>query len=108
MIERWLFSLTEYMETGYLPILDKPYDISGFKKLCDKLFYTSEDEKLYHLSPSAQNRFSDFFKSVARIKRSNKLSELAKNYLQKQTTYVARFALILHCLETPENLENSR
>lgn len=105
MIERWLFCLTEYMETGDLPVLDKPYNISEFKKLCDKLFFTSEDEKVYHLSTPAQNRFREFCKSVAKIKRSNKLSNLAKNYLQKQTNYVARFALILHCLETPENME---
>ena len=40
-------------------------------------------------------------------KKSARTTELEKSYLQKQTDYAARFALILHCLETPEQDEIS-
>ena len=35
----------------------------------------------------------------------DKLSDLVKNYLQKQTDYVARFSLILHCINNIETTE---
>ncbi len=103
MVERWLFSGTEYEETGILATYDNDYDLSELTKRYDRLFNSDKELKMYYLSDTAQNVFKQFYKTVADMKKSSKMSDLAKNYLQKQTNYVARFALILHCLETPES-----
>ena len=49
--------------------------------------------------------FDNFVKDIAKQKLDNRHSDLVKNYLQKQTDYVARFALILHCIKNLERTE---
>ena len=108
-IERWLFVCTEYTETGVLPEQNlNTMDINDFKKRCDRLFSATNETKRYYLSEQAYKCFSDFYKSVADLCKSDKLTNLMKNYLKKQNSYVGRFSLILHCMENPENLEISK
>lgn len=104
MIERWLFATSKYEETGKEYSGNKPYDLSLIEKIFERLYSYSEDERLYKFSPEAQNVFNSFCMSIVNCKKSDKISDLMKNYMQKQTDYVARFSLILHCIENPDNL----
>lgn len=103
MIERWLFCCTEYMETGKLPLIKAEYDLSEFQSRCEKIFIKGFNlkcsTKIYDLEEEAQKIFLQYFQKVSDIKKSNKRGDLFKTYIQKQTNYVARFALILHGLE---------
>ena len=103
MVERWLFCCTEYLETGKLPLMIAGYDLSEFQNRCEKIFTKGFDlgckVKTYYLEKSAQEAFHCFFQKVSNIKKSDRQSDLFKTYIQKQTNYVARFALILHGLK---------
>lgn len=105
MIERWLFCCTKYEETGA-----KNRTVRINQELFSKLFqnlYSNQEQKIYTFSNEAKNTFDDYCKSIVMQKKSARTTELEKSYLQKQTDYAARFALILHCLETPEQDEIS-
>lgn len=100
MVERWLFACSDYLSTGKTYYTDAPFDSSVVKNIYEKLY--NMPITTYYFSPDAQNVFEDFVESVAKEKMDDKLSDLVKNYLQKQTDYVARFSLILHCINNLE------
>ena len=105
MIERWLFCCTKYEEKGV-----KNRTVKINQELFSELFknlYSNQDKKNYTFSTEAKNTFDEYCKSIVMEKKSARTTELEKSYLQKQTDYVARFSLILHCLENPEKDEIS-
>ena len=106
MIERWLFICTDYEETGILPQSKFPFDNNVIKGIYSRL-YELEVEQDYYFSDSAKELFINFVREIADRKKKLNLTDLTKNYLQKQTNYVARFALILHCIENNELYEIS-
>ena len=103
MIERWLFACSDYLSTGKVYYSENEFDSALIKDIYDKLY--NMPISIYHFSSKAQKVFDDFVEKIARQKRDNKQSDLIKNYLQKQTDYVARFALILHCIDNFEEKE---
>lgn len=103
MIERWLFATSKYEETGKEYSGDEPYNISVIEEIFNKLYSYNGDERLYEFSPEAQTVFNNFCMKIVESKKSDKISDLMKNYMQKQTDYVARFSLILHCIENPDD-----
>ncbi len=105
MIERWLYSCSDYEETGLKYTETEPYNVSLIKNIYVRLF-NNNIEKQYHFDSEAQKLFDDFCYSIIQAKKDN-ISNLMKSYLQKQTDYVARFSLILHCINDDTNLEIS-
>jgi len=99
MIERWLFVCSSYNETGLSYTGQNPYNISLIEEIYDTLF--NLPETVYSFSTAAQKIFNEFCYKIVQRKKSGKLNDLMKNYIQKQTDYVARFSLILHCIDTP-------
>lgn len=105
MKERWLLATSKYEETGEKYCGDNEYNIELIKNIFERLYRYNGEPKLYNFSYDAQKVFDEFCKKITYQKKSPKLSDLMKNYLQKQTDYVARFSLILHCIENSNNLE---
>ena len=100
-VERWLYVLTNYIETGNLPDTGN-YDLTAFKDCCEQIFNFVINNptvtKIYTLDESADKLFKQFFQKVTKAKQSPDKTDSQKVYLQKQTNYVVRFALILHIL----------
>lgn len=105
MVERWLYVLTEYNSTGELPTCNEKFDVSEFEKRCERIFNINKVERTYYLSKEAAIVFKNCLATSNKYMKYDKFSDLTKNYIQKQNSYIARFALILHCLENPETLE---
>lgn len=97
MIERWLFVCTNYEETGILYRTGNKLNTDIIRKIYEKL-YSLEFEQVYYFSDNAKVIFDEYIKYIAKTKKRLDLTDLMKNYLQKQTNYVARFSLILHCI----------
>jgi hypothetical protein len=97
MIERWLFVCTDYEETGEIYTSDRPYSVDIIKDIYKRL-YENKIEKTFCFSDDAQNIYNKFNKSITKSKKNTNMTDLTKNYIQKQTDYVARFSLILHCM----------
>lgn len=100
--ERWLYVCCNREETGNkenntvkMNILENTYDC---------LFNVDKEGKIYKFSPEAKKLFDDFCSKIVQLKKNTQYSDLYKSYLQKQTNYVARFSLILHCLKNQSNL----
>lgn len=104
MIERWLFALSKSQETGKEYMGTNPYDTSLIKNIFDELYNYNGETRQYRFDSEAQKLFNDFCRAIIKQKKDDKNTDLIKNYLQKQTDYVARFSLILHCLKNPKNL----
>lgn len=100
-VERWLYVLTNYIETGNLPDTGN-YDLTAFKDCCEQIFNFVINNptvtKIYTLDESADKLFKQFFQKITKAKQSPDKTDSQKVYLQKQTNYVIRFALILHIL----------
>lgn len=107
MLERWLFACSNMEETGIKYSDNNPLDMSIIKEIYDKLYKYNGDEKLYNFDFEAQAVFDNFCYEIVIAKKLPKIIDLMKNYLQKQTDYVVRFSLILHCIENPEISEIS-
>lgn len=103
MIERWLFATSKYEETGKEYSGDEPYNINVIEQIFNKLYSYNGEERVYKFSPEAQTVFNTYCLSIVKGKKSDKINDLTKNYMQKQTDYVARFSLILHCIENPDD-----
>lgn len=105
MVERWLFCCTDYLEKGFsCDNENEPHTIdvdNDLEKMCKELFgYIFEHlDKTTEFSfdNEAQKGFFDFYNKTIRKNQTDNLNDLTKSYLQKQTSYVARFALILQC-----------
>ena len=97
MIERWLFVCTEYEETGKLQQDSKSFGTSIIENIYTRL-YENETVQDFYFSDEAKELFFSFISEVVEKKKSNGLTDLMKNYLQKQTNYVARFSMVLHCI----------
>ena len=100
MIERWLYCCSEYEETGISYNSDKEYNISAFTDICQEIFHTTishnETLNIYKFNREAKKCFESFRKKIVLLKKSGKYDDITKSYLEKQTRYAARFALILH------------
>lgn len=103
MIERWLYCCSDYLEKGFLFSNYEHCDLKEtniFQKLCEEIFYNIFSDytvvKEYYLSEDAQKIFIDYYNKIIEKKKSSKVNDLVKSYLQKQTNYVARFSLIIH------------
>lgn len=107
MLERWLFCCTDYVETGMLPDFKENYTVSAFENCCKKIFKYSHTPKMYKLDNDAHKDFKDICISIANKNKSNDLPELLKSYIKKQLRYIARFALVLHCMENIDSSEIS-
>lgn len=103
MIERWLFVCSDYLSTGKTYYTNTPFDSAVVKNIYEKLY--NMPITVYSFSLEAQKVFDNFVEHIAKEKMEDKLSDLVKNYLQKQTDYVARFSLILHCINNIEKTE---
>lgn len=104
MIERWLFTCTDYKETGNSELSTRGYDISPLEQTFRNI-YSIKEPRIYKFSRTAQQAFIDYKKSITKLKNNNSIPELMKTYLQKQTDYVARFSLVLHCMKDVHNSE---
>lgn len=103
MIERWLFACSDYLSTGKTYYSENEFDSDLIRNIYNKLY--NMPKTVYNFSPEAQLVFDNFVEDIAKQKLNNRHSDLVKNYLQKQTDYVARFALILHCINNLERTE---
>lgn len=103
MIERWLFACTNHEETGILYRAGKTLDTAIINNIYEKL-YDLEVEQTYYFSEEAKKVFDKYFEYIAKTKKRLDLTDLTKNYIQKQTNYVARFSLILHCINNDIDL----
>jgi len=95
MIERWLFVCTEYEETGEIYSGKKPYDISLIEAIYRRL-YNNLTMKCICFSYQAQVLYDNFRTAIVKSKKDPNKTDLMRNYIQKQTDYVARFSLVLH------------
>ncbi|DAB00413.1 TPA: hypothetical protein CPT96_05865 [Candidatus Gastranaerophilales bacterium HUM_10] len=106
MIERWLYCCSDYKETGFLYNSDKDYDISVFTEICRKIFTNAvlhpETVNMYQFDSEAKKAFEDFRTKIVHLKKSGKCDDITQSYLEKQTRYVARLALILHGMHSLE------
>lgn len=103
MVERWLFACSDYLSTGKTYYTENEFDSDLIRSIYNKLY--NMPKTVYNFSLEAQQVFDDFVEDIAKQKLDNRQSDLVKNYLQKQTDYVARFALILHCISNLEKTE---
>lgn len=102
MIERWLYVTSKYEETGLQTNSSEHFDKEILRNIYTRLFHQTEIRKC-KFDYKAQACFDDFCYQIVQRKKERNMPELAKSYLQKQTTYVARISLILHCMENPYN-----
>lgn len=107
MLERWLFCCTDYVETGMLPDFKENYTISAFDDCCKKIFKYINIPKIYKLDNEAHEEFKALCQLIAKKNKLSNLSDLLKSYIKKQQSYIARFALVLHCMENIDNPEIS-
>lgn len=98
MIERWLFVCSEYEEIAEIYDKDEKYDVSIIEKIYSRL-YSNQSMITYYFSKNARAEFNKLRQRIVHQKKNGGFTELMKNYLQKQTDYVARFSLILHCIK---------
>lgn len=105
MLERWLFCCTDYEETGILPDFKEKYDISALKNCCENIFKFKQIPKEYIFDDVAHKQFKDICKTITDNNNKHSISNLMANYMVKQKSYIARFSLILHCMN---NLENDK
>lgn len=103
MVERWLFACSDYLSTGKTYYIENEFDSDLIRSIYNKLY--NMPQTVYSFSSGAQRVFDNFVEDIAKRKLDNRHSDLVKNYLQKQTDYVARFALILHCINNLEKTE---
>lgn len=99
-MERWLYVTTEYKETGLIPENLPPMNNQLLKDKLTNLFNITS-EKQYSFSSEAQKCYNQFNYDMVQKKQDYGIPEIMKSYLQKQTQYVERFALILHCIKNP-------
>ncbi len=104
MVERWLYSCSDYFEQGFSDNEKRENysfnEENTFEKLCSDIFkyiiiHNKENQIEFSFSSDAQKLFIKFCNYIMETKKSNKLSDIVKSYLQKQTNYVARLALVL-------------
>lgn len=96
MIERWLFVCTNHEEKGELYQAGR-LDTSIIQEIYNRL-YENETVQYFYFSDEAKKLFLDYIRVIAEKKKGLGLTDLMKNYLQKQTNYIARFSIILHCI----------
>ena len=107
LIERFLYCTSDYEEQGF-SLEDNPeYMINSLEAICKNIFSYICESGLeigheYLIDDKAQKKFINFCNKIVEYKKSNKLSDLEKNYIQKQTNYVARFSLIRHVMDNYE------
>lgn len=104
MIERWLFTCTDYKEKGATPLHQTNYNVQPLRAIYTRLFNILP-RKTYKFSEEALKTYIDYKNYIAECKKDNNMPELMKTYIQKQTDYTARFSLILHCMEDCNNTE---
>jgi len=98
LIERWLFVLSDYVQSGKLNREDIPQELIGHvEKLLRKLF--EMEKTAFTLDKEAKACFDRYFEELATQSKDPTSPELLKSYLLKQRSYVARFTLVLQCLE---------
>lgn len=98
MIERWLFVCSDYEEIAEIYDEDEKYDVSIIEEIYSRL-YNNQSMIKYYFSKTARAEFNKLRQRIVLEKQNGGFTELMKNYLQKQTDYVARFSLILHCIK---------
>ena len=98
MIERWLFTCTDYKEKGKTELSKGKYDISPLENTF-KAIYKMTGLTTYKFSKEAQKAYIDYKDGITKLKNMDCLTELMKTYLQKQTDYVARLSMVLHCMK---------
>lgn|GEM_PF-4077478 len=102
LIERWLFVLSDYVQTGKLNREDIPIElIEHIEKLFKKLFELKN--KNFSIAEEANTVFDQYFEELTRESKNQSTPELLRSYLLKQRSYIARLALVLHCLEDSES-----
>ena len=97
MIERWLYTCTDYEETGIVDNVSEDCSLAPLEAIYDRL-YNSTTLKTYKFSDRAKEEFKKYCQTVVLWKKAPATPELMQTYIQKQTDYVARFSLVLHCL----------
>ena len=106
MIERWLYCCSEYEETGNSYHDNEDYDLSDFTTICKKIFAKAilhpETINIYQFESDAKKVFQNFRAKIVQLKKSGKYDDITQSYLEKQTRYVARLALILHGMHSLE------
>jgi len=98
LIERWLYVLSDYVQTGKLNRENIPPElIEHIEQLFKKLFEI--EDKDFSIDEEGKTLFDQYYEELSNQSKNSNTTELLKSYLLKQRSYVARFALILHCLE---------
>ena len=75
------------------------------KTVAQPSFFTFVCLKTYKFAPDAQKAYIDYKDGITRLKNMDCITELMKTYLQKQTDYVARLSLVLHCMKYARKTE---
>lgn len=104
MIERWLFTCTDYKQKGVTLICNEEYNPKPLKRIYETI-YKIKPTETYKFSKEAQIAYIEYKDYISKIKNSDNMPELMKTYLQKQTDYTARFSLVLHCMENCNSSE---
>lgn len=98
LIERWLYVLSDHVQTGKLNRDDIPPELTQhIEQLFKKLF--ALEGKDFTIVEEGQIIFDKYYEELTNQCKKPNNPELLKSYLLKQRSYVARFALVLHCLE---------
>ena len=107
LAERWLYVLSDHVQSGYVNRNEIPLALMESLKLTfEELF--SLEEIYYSLSLEAQQIFDAHYKVLTDECKNHKHPELLQSYLVKQKAYVARFALVATLFGIIKNKRNIR
>lgn len=102
--ERWLFALSDHERSGRIIKDDIDQSMLDEMKQSFKRLYDIE-ETFYYFSKEAFEAFEMASQAYFNTIKLPTTSNMMKSYLSKQNSYIARFAMVLHCLENPYNRE---
>ena len=109
--ERWLLALSDYEKRGGITDDEINQELSDnlHNLLVDLYkFFGKKDQPVYYcLSSGAKQIFYEYINKVDAETKNKSNPDLLISYLVKTKAFVARIALILHCLEDKEPLEIS-
>lgn len=99
-VERWLFVLSDHKRHG--KVVREEID-ENFKIYLKEIFqnlYTMK-ETCYCLTEQGKKIYDNYCYELYKVQMEKSTPGLMASYLEKQKVYVARLALILHCMNNP-------
>lgn len=96
--ERWLYILSDHERTGKIIRKDINIDLKMQVESVFKDIFENTEEYIYRLSEKSEQIFDNYAFSIFQMQNQDGTPDILKSYLEKQKTYTARLALILHCI----------